>query len=192
MKKKMNNKGFSLVELIVVMAIMAILAVTLAPRLMQYVDKARQTNDRELVNTIYTAVQYSMIDPKLYKDVHDTTAIDSTPHTAKAGSTRKSGDIYTTTINLKGGATSTVGVNDDPYDVSNDGETWTRQNDMNSNKFMKAVLDVIDDFKLQSELVTANAQIIITIVNDDYFTVTLDYDDTDGAYDYELDSSSAS
>lgn len=31
MKKKMNNKGFSLVELIIVIAIMAVLMVVLAP-----------------------------------------------------------------------------------------------------------------------------------------------------------------
>ncbi|MDF2636892.1 MAG: prepilin-type N-terminal cleavage/methylation domain [Pelosinus sp.] len=65
MKLKKKNKGFSLVELIVVMAIMAILAVTLAPKLMQYVDKARQAQDRETVNSIYTAVKYGLMDSNL-------------------------------------------------------------------------------------------------------------------------------
>lgn len=57
MKKKMNNKGFSLVELIVVIAIMAILAVTLAPRLTQYIDRSRKASDQEVVNTIYAAAK---------------------------------------------------------------------------------------------------------------------------------------
>lgn len=40
--KKQNNKGFSLVELIVVVAIMAVLVGVLAPAYLQYVEKARE------------------------------------------------------------------------------------------------------------------------------------------------------
>ena len=36
--KKTNNKGFSLVELIIVIAIMAILAGAIAPALIRYID----------------------------------------------------------------------------------------------------------------------------------------------------------
>jgi type IV pilus assembly protein PilA len=46
--KRLNDKGFSLVELIVVIAIMAILAVTLAPKLTQYINKARTASDKKL------------------------------------------------------------------------------------------------------------------------------------------------
>ena len=37
MKKEMNNKGFSLVELIIVVAIMAVLIGVLAPTYLKYV-----------------------------------------------------------------------------------------------------------------------------------------------------------
>ena len=39
MKKKMDNKGFSLVELIIVIAIMVILVAVLAPQYLKYVEK---------------------------------------------------------------------------------------------------------------------------------------------------------
>ncbi|MDD3174366.1 MAG: type II secretion system protein [Herbinix sp.] len=66
MKKRLNNKGFSLVELIVVMAIMAILAVTLAPRLTHYVDKARQASDEDAANTIYNTTRLTLADDNLF------------------------------------------------------------------------------------------------------------------------------
>ena len=41
----MKNKGFSLVELIIVIAIMAILAAAIAPALIRYIDKSRSANE---------------------------------------------------------------------------------------------------------------------------------------------------
>lgn len=58
--KKMNNKGFSLVELIIVIAIMAILAAAIAPALIRYIDKSRKSNDVTAAKTIKTAVDTAM------------------------------------------------------------------------------------------------------------------------------------
>lgn len=46
---KKNNKGFSLVELIIVIAIMAILAGALAPALIKYINKSRRSADIQML-----------------------------------------------------------------------------------------------------------------------------------------------
>lgn len=58
--KKRKNKGFSLVELIVVVAIMAVLMAVLVPTLVRNVEKSRKQKDKsalgELRNAIVTAM----------------------------------------------------------------------------------------------------------------------------------------
>ncbi len=62
--KKMNNKGFSLVELIIVIAIMAILIVVLAPQYLRYVERSRNSTDMQNARTIMTAVETWAADPQ--------------------------------------------------------------------------------------------------------------------------------
>ena len=62
-QKKMNNKGFSLVELIIVIAIMAILVGALAPQFIKYVERSRKSTDCQNVATIITALQVYYADP---------------------------------------------------------------------------------------------------------------------------------
>lgn len=67
-ERKMNNRGFSLVELIIVIAIMAILAAILAPQLMRYVDKARKSTDISNCNSIKVAVETALADEAAYQN----------------------------------------------------------------------------------------------------------------------------
>lgn len=64
--QKRNNKGFSLVELIIVIAIMAVLIAVLAPQFIKYVDRSRQSNDATMVSGIVTAVQTGVSDVTEY------------------------------------------------------------------------------------------------------------------------------
>ena len=57
MNKKTNNKGFSLVELIIVIAIMAILVGVLAPQFIKYVEASRQSTDISAASEYRAAVE---------------------------------------------------------------------------------------------------------------------------------------
>lgn len=62
-QKGMGNKGFSLVELIIVIAIMAILIGVMAPQLLKYVERSRQSKDTQAVDSVHTAIVTAMLDP---------------------------------------------------------------------------------------------------------------------------------
>ena len=54
---KKNNKGFTLVELIVVLVILAILAAILVPTLLGYIERARSEKDFSTAQTVRVAAQ---------------------------------------------------------------------------------------------------------------------------------------
>ena len=57
-----NNKGFSLVELIIVIAIMAVLIGVLAPQFIKYVERSRESTDLQNVEEVKTAVETYVAD----------------------------------------------------------------------------------------------------------------------------------
>ncbi len=67
--KKMNNKGFSLVELIIVIAIMAVLIAVLAPQYLKYVEKSRISADGQTMDEFVSALQVLVSDPDVDLDL---------------------------------------------------------------------------------------------------------------------------
>jgi prepilin-type N-terminal cleavage/methylation domain-containing protein len=67
--RKNENKGFSLVELIVVIAIMAVLTAVLAPSLLQYVERSRAQKDDSAMGEVTNAILLAMSDQNIYDEV---------------------------------------------------------------------------------------------------------------------------
>ncbi|MDD6481270.1 MAG: type II secretion system protein [Lachnospiraceae bacterium] len=53
--RKQNNKGFSLVELIIVIAIMAILVGIVGTQVIPYINKSRESKDQQIISSYCTA-----------------------------------------------------------------------------------------------------------------------------------------
>lgn len=67
--KKKNNRGFSLIELIIAVAILVVLSGLLAPQLIKYVERSREARDMQTLDSVYVAVNSSLIDEEAYKDL---------------------------------------------------------------------------------------------------------------------------
>ena len=86
--KKMNNKGFSLVELIIVIAIMAVLMGVLAPQFLKYVENSRKQKDESAIAEVENAIKIACSIDEVYTSL----------------------DAAKTTVTLKDGAKVTGGT----------------------------------------------------------------------------------
>jgi prepilin-type N-terminal cleavage/methylation domain-containing protein len=62
---KKNNKGFTLVELIIVIAIIAVLGAVIAPQYIKYVEKSKEASDKAAVAEILHAAEVAAADPSV-------------------------------------------------------------------------------------------------------------------------------
>ena len=83
LNKKKNNKGFTLVELVIAIAILAILVGLLAPQYTKYVEKSRKSADASNMDEMVKAVQTYAADGE--KDVTATADAGATIVLDKSG-----------------------------------------------------------------------------------------------------------
>jgi type IV pilus assembly protein PilA len=89
--KKMNNKGFSLVELIVVVLIMAIIAVALAPQVMKWVENSRKSTDSSNYDSIYSAANIAIGNELVLQELKSGNAAPFTIECTTAGEAYNNG-----------------------------------------------------------------------------------------------------
>lgn len=66
--KKMNNKGFSLIELIIVIAIMAVLVAIIAPNLSKYLGSSKEKTDKKNLDEVKQQVMNAISDAETADD----------------------------------------------------------------------------------------------------------------------------
>ena len=60
--KKMNKKGFTIVELVIVIAVIAILAAILVPVISNLINRAHVTKDTQLVRNLNTSLAMDTVE----------------------------------------------------------------------------------------------------------------------------------
>ncbi len=77
-----KNKGFSLVELIVVVAIMAVLVGILAPAYLSYVEKTRRGTDEDMAEEVRHTIEIATAEINVYDELSGGCTVIFTPNCA--------------------------------------------------------------------------------------------------------------
>ena len=134
MKKlgKSSKKGFTLVELIVVLVILAVLAAMLVPALIGYIDRARAEKEYQTAATVYGAAQ-AVITEKYAKDDWAEGDTEKGGTLATGADLKSMPDADDAVLALAGvGSTVTYQFKFDPatHIITGDGEnTWVKIGD---------------------------------------------------------------
>ncbi len=96
-EKSNSNRGFTLVELIIVVAIIAVLAAVLAPQYIRYVERSRQSNDLQVATNVMRAATAAIADPQngvpMNTDIYVVWETDSDQENLKGQLSLDSGNV---------------------------------------------------------------------------------------------------
>ena len=136
LKALSKNKGFTLVELIVVLVILAILAAILVPTLLGYIDKARSEKDFATAQAIRVACQ-AEIDEAYGKNCTDVSSLSDAQKNAAldlVGATVKNKKYYIDSQEVSIGDVTivknhitkiTVNIDKSEYTYDSESNTWS-------------------------------------------------------------------
>lgn len=112
MIKKNKKKGFTLIELVIVIAILAILAAILVPSVTGYITKADNARDEANARTVYMAASLALAEEK------DPTTVK--PEELAASAATLSGlDASKITLGVVNGVITSVSYDSKSYTVTN-------------------------------------------------------------------------
>ena len=115
--KKMNNKGFTIVELVIVIAVIAILAAVMIPTFSGVVQKANQTAVQQKAAAVFKEVYAADLSDGLCN------AEDASGSTAKSLASG-SGTGYTYTYTVASGDVDEFVYVESSYTATFDGDKW--------------------------------------------------------------------
>lgn len=108
--KKTNKKGFTLAELLIVIAIIAVLIAIAIPTFAGALDNARRQTDHANIRAAYSIVQIAKLEGGLRVGVNTNLSSDGTYYFAKDGSiTSNAGDAYILKTNGDGTCSDCAG-----------------------------------------------------------------------------------
>ena len=130
LNKKKNNKGFTLVELVIVVAILAILVGLLAPQYTKYVEKSRKSADASNLEELVTSVKVAASD-----NAYDVVQETDTTYTLEMNSSG-------TTLTVKDSGTVPAGLTNAlaEYAGNNWGDTTLKSKGWKDNKISAEIL----------------------------------------------------
>ncbi len=117
-KLNKNNKGFSLVEIIVVILIMAIITVALAPQVMKWVNNARIAADAQNYDSLIANIQLAYTNEDVYskcKGEEYTVKMDNTKTEITGGDATKRATLEAEMTSLTADWAATKAKLDETY-----------------------------------------------------------------------------
>lgn len=90
-----NNKGFSLVELIIVISIMAVLLGVITPALIRYLQKSRIIRDERNLDIVRESIKTVLSNEDFYEDLADSSVVINEDGTIAINNTKISSEEKT-------------------------------------------------------------------------------------------------